>query len=180
MLVNVANPFIFYSLYSIFKSYLWDGSISNGVPVISFGSVDYLPGLRAGLTPFGIEYHMDNYLSFNKMSALVDISYGDQTFHDSWGGVGVHIQNIYSPENFSFDLSINVWNQPELKFGYNPAEIKGGGIGGAFSVRGYYNFPGIEFPLAAVLELGYKSVGFIEGYELDSSPIFMIGLALRN
>jgi hypothetical protein len=30
------------------------------------------------------------------------------------------------------------------------------------------------------MQLGYKTAGYIEGYDLDASPIFMIGLGYKN
>jgi len=180
MMLNAANPFVIYSIYSIVKTYLWDGSRSNAVPALRFGNIGYLPALRAGLTPFGIQYHFDNYLRYKNIVSLIDLSYGDQAFFDSWGGAGISIRNIYQTRSLSFDVNGNIWKQPELQFGLNPTISKGGGIGEAFSVRGYYNFSDPESPIWAVLELGYKTTGFLEGYNLDSSPILLIGLALQN
>ena len=180
MIINAANPFVFYSMFSILKTFMWDGDKSNAVPTISFGAVNYLPGLRAGLTPFGVEYHFENYFRFNNKVSLVDISYGDQTFFDSWGGIGVFIQNIFEANNSSFDLHCNFWKQPGIKFVRIPSESKDSGFGAAFSVRGYFDFPNSDFPFLAVLELGYKSTGFLEGYDLDAAPILMVGFALRN
>jgi hypothetical protein len=179
MMINAVNPFLFYSLYSMIKTYLWDGNQSNEVPMISFGDVKYLPSLRAGFTPFGIEYHLDNYIILKNITSLIDIRYGDKTFYNTWGGVGIYVQNIKRLTRFSFDVNLNIWKQPGLKFGNDKAELKGNGIGGAFSIRGYYDFPNTEIPVSAILELGYKSIGFQEGYSLDSSPILALGLALR-
>ena len=114
------------------------------------------------------------------MVSLIDISYGDQAFYDSWGGIGINIQNVYQTQSLSLDLNGNFWKQPELQFGLNPTVSKGGGIGSAFSIRGYYNFSDPTSPVSAVLELGYKSTGFLEGYNLDASPILIAGLAFRN
>ncbi len=180
MMLNAANPFIVYSLYSILKTYLWDGDISNEVPAISLGEFQYLPALRAGFTPFGIEYHLENYFRYKGTASLLDISYGDQTFHESWGGLGIEVRNIYSPRNFSFDVSVNLWNQPGVKFKSDNAQIDGKGIGGALAVKGYYDIPDMNLPVSLVLELGFKSIGFIEGYSLDSSPIFAVGIAVRH
>lgn len=179
MIINVVNPFLFYSLYSIIKTFLWEGNESNKVQMISFGDVKYLPALRAGFTPFGVEYHLENYLRWKDITSLIDIKYGDKTFYNNWGGAGILVQNIYKPPKFSFDVNLNIWKQPGLKFGNDKAELKGKGIGGAFSIRSYYDFSNTKLPISAVLELGYKSIGFLEGYSLDSSPIFALGLALR-
>ncbi|MBU1700691.1 MAG: hypothetical protein KJ970_00265 [Candidatus Eisenbacteria bacterium] len=176
--INVANPFLYYSLFSILKVYMWDGNSSGGISTLKLGGIDYLPSLRAGLTPFGIEYHLENYLRHRNTVSLIDFRIGDQTFHDSWGGLGVFIQNIYEPKPFSFDMHVDIWNQPEIQLRSNPTAHRGGGMGGAFSVRGHYNLSDSKHPLSAALEIGYKSIGFLEGYNLDASPILLIGLAL--
>jgi hypothetical protein len=180
MILNAVNPFVFYSLYSILKTYLWDGSSTNSVSALRFGNIKYLPALRAGLTPFGVQYYLENYIHYKNTVSLIDISYGDQAFYDSWGGIGVYIQNIYQSRNYSFDVSGNIWKQPELEFGLNPTVSKGGGTGGAFSVRAYYNFSDPQSPISAVIELGYKSAGFLEGYNMDASPVLMAGFALKK
>ena len=108
MMINVVNPFLIYSLYSIIKTYLWDGNQSNAVPMLKFGNVKYLPGLRAGFTPFGIEYHLDNYLRFKDMTSLIDLRYGDKTFYDGWGGVGILVQNIYNSRIIFSELFLSL------------------------------------------------------------------------
>ncbi len=180
MMWSLANPFIAYSLYSILKTYLWDGSVTTDVPTIHIGDFNYLPSLRTGLTPFGLEYHFENYLMFEDVVAFVDLSFGDQSFHKGWGGIGIHLQNIYSHQNLSFDLNVNILKQPGLRFGFSDPIIHGDGMGGSLSVRGYYDFKNNGIPLSAVCELGYKSVGFVEGYTLDSQPIIKVGLAVQN
>ena len=83
--------------------------------MIKVAGIDYLPMLRMGFTPFGLEYHFENYIRHNDISALVDIKYGDQTFHSSWGGLGIDVQNIYNNNQFVMDVKLDVWTQPELK-----------------------------------------------------------------
>ncbi len=180
MAINAVNPFVFYSLYSILKTYLWDGEQSTRIPTIPLGTVDYLPGLRAGWTPFGVAYHLDNYLRFGSRVVLVDLSLGDQTFHDSWGGINVDLLNIFTLNNFSFDMNGNLWNQPGIDFEKISSASTDDGFGGAFSLRGYYNFANTDLPISTVLELGYKTAGFMEGYQLDAVPILMVGLAWYN
>jgi hypothetical protein len=104
---------------------------------------------------------------------------GNQTFHKSWSGLGVAFQNIYAHDKFSANVNLDVWKQPALRFTSIPGTSKGGGVGGAFSIRGYYDFNETDHPLAAVIELGYKSVGFLEGYQFDATPLFRIGMGIR-
>lgn len=177
--LSLANPFLVFALYAGLKTYMVDGNTSSALPTLALGEIDYLPLLRTGLTPFGLEYHLENYFRFGEVVSLVNLRVGDGAFHTSWGGVGFAFQNIYSRGEFSADVNLDVWKQPELKFGGIPGKSKGGGIGGAFSMRGYYNFSDARSSLAAVIELGYKSVGFLEGYQFDASPVFRIGIAIK-
>lgn len=191
--VNIANPFFFYSIYCFLKTYLWEGRAASGFPVIHVGRVRYLPILSSIMTPFGIEYNLENYLRIGSTTSLIDLKVGDQTFHSSWGGLGLQFQNIASWNGCSADVDVDIWKQPELMVTGNqviwyrngwtiydtPGAWKGGGFGGAVSIRGYYHFNAFGNSLAAVAEIGYKSVGFDEGYSLDASPILMIGIGYR-
>lgn len=178
-LISLANPYLYYSLYAILKTYIWDGNISTGFPMLNIGGIEYLPSFRIGWAPFGLEYHMENFMKVKSRVLLVDLRIGDQTFYKSWGGVGVLARNFYENNQFSFDVRLDVWKQPQIELG-DPRIYKGGGLGGGFSLRSHYKIEGSQYPIAAVLELGYKSPGFLEGYPLDSSPIIMFGIAIRN
>lgn len=177
--LSLVNPYLYYSLYSMVKTYLWDGEISTDIPMLNIGGVQYLPAFRVVWAPFGLEYHMDNFLRVKKRAVWLNLRIGDQTFYKSWGGVGVLVKNFFESNRFSLDVRLDVWKQPEIELG-DPRVYKGGGLGGGFSLRGYYHFTGPQDPIAAVLELGYKSPGFLEGYVLDSSPILMFGFAINH
>jgi hypothetical protein len=178
-MISIANPYLFYSVYAVVKTYLWDGSVSTGFPMLKIGGIEYLPSFRIGLAPFGIEYHMENFLRVKDKVIWVDLRLGDQTFYESWGGVGLLVKNFYGSDRLSFDVRLDVWKQAEIELG-DPRVYKGGGLGGGFSVRSHYHFESPRGAIAAVLELGYKTPGFVEGYVLDSSPIIMFGLAIRH
>lgn len=178
-MISLANPYLFYSLYAMLKTYLWDGSVSTEFPMLNVGGIEYLPSFRIGWAPFGIEYHMENFLRMNNKVVWLDLRIGDQTFYKSWGGIGVLVKNFYENDRLSMDARLDMWKQPEIELG-DPRIYVGGGLGGGFSVRSYYCFEGQSSNIAAVLELGYKSPGFLEGYYLDSSPIIMFGIAIRN
>jgi hypothetical protein len=179
MKLSYANPFYYFSIYYFLKTFLWDGKSASGFPTLHFRRVRYLPVLRSGLTPFGPEYHLENYLRFGETTSLIDVRIGDRTFCGSWGGIGASFFNIVAWRRYFTDLDISIWNQPKLLLGEAPGTPKGGGLGGAFSIRGYYDFPNSLNSFSAVIELGYKSVGFLEGYPLDASPIFTIGIGYR-
>jgi hypothetical protein len=180
-MTNLANPFLFYALYTSLKTYIWYGNPSNKIPMFSIKGIDYLPSFRMGLAPFGPEYHLENYFQAKNTIFLLDLRIGDNTFHKSWSGIGLFCQNIYENKRFSLDAKLDVWKQPEIEIGgENSITLKGGTIGGAFSIRGHYDFTSSQYPISAILELGYKSPGFLEGYALDSSPIIMFGIGIHN
>lgn len=178
--LNLANPFLLYVLFAQLKTYLWDGNNSSGFPVFHVKGTDYLPCLRMGLTPFGPEYHLENFLRAGDKVLLVDLRIGDQTFYESWGGIGLYVQNICGNRRLSVDLDLDVWNQPEIEVGGDSITSKGGGLGAAFSVRSHYGIIGAQSPISAVVELGYKSAGYLEGRVSDSGPIIMFGIAFRD
>jgi hypothetical protein len=170
---------LFASLYSMMRTYLWDGNTSNDLPMLRVGPVGYLPGLRIGLAPFGLEYHVDNYLRWGRRAALVEVRVGDTAFHHRWGGVGVRLRNLYERKRASIDANVHLWDQPGLELGPAPTGLKGQGFGGAASVRCYFTLARPSTPVSAVVELGYKSAGFLPGYRLKAAPIVTVGIAGR-
>ncbi|MBC8479318.1 MAG: hypothetical protein H8D46_02540, partial [FCB group bacterium] len=180
MNLDLLNPFAIYSMWTILKTYLWNGDVSNKLFCLNLGEVRYLPSLRTGLTPFGIQYHLENYFRYRQMVGLIDVSLGDQTFYNSWGGLGILVQNVYEKDRLSLNLKCDFWDQPQLRLGENADPLSESKTGGAVSVRVYYDLPGTTYPWAAVFEAGYKSEGFLEGYAFDASPVLLIGVAIRN
>lgn len=176
--LNALNPFIFYSIYAIVKTYLYDGKSSGRVPVITIRDWRYLPLIRTSWTPFGIEYHFENYLNKNSRTYLVDLRYGDRSFTNPWAGAGIYAQNLYSYRRLNFDFYTEAWNQPELNLDRNAGFSYEKKPGFATSVRTNYNFENFQVPVRTFVELGYKSRGFIEGYDLNSSLIFSFGLGV--
>lgn len=177
--IGLINPLLWYSMFAQFKSYLWDGKTTTKVPMIPLGEVGYLPALRMSLTPFGPEYHFENYIRFRSMVALADLHIGDTTFYDSWGGFDLGLQNLVHQGRISVDLELAAWNQPGVELERNIQGMVGEGAGGAFSCTAHIDLREEESPLSAAIQLGYKTGGFLEGWDLDASPIFAIGLGYR-
>mgnify|MGYP007032850742 CR=1 FL=1 len=174
---NALDPLLFISIYNGLMKYLWSGDPISRIPMLKFGSIKYLPSMHIGLTPFGVETHLENYLIIDEVLYTIMFSKGDETFHSGWGGLGAQISYPFAQSDFSMDVSINLWNQPALRLGGSETDM-GGGLGGAVSFRSYFRIPNRKIPLKAVVELGYKSAGFLEGYTLDTSPIIQLGLQL--
>ncbi len=175
--LETLDPFIWYSIYNNFVSYLWGGKPVGHIPKLRFTHFEYLPSVHIALTPFGVESQLENYLIIDEVLYMVNLRLGDESYYQSWGGLGFLVSYPFARSLFSADLSVDVWQQPAIKLGGNEREY-GGGLGGAFSVRGYFKIPEAIPPMKAIVELGYKSVGFLEGYPLDASPVFVLGIQL--
>ncbi|MEJ2567403.1 MAG: hypothetical protein P8Z50_00760 [candidate division WOR-3 bacterium] len=161
-IINLADPFLFYALYTQLKTYIWDGNLPGKLPMISIKGIDYLPSFRMGLAPFGPEYHLENYFRLKNKVLLLDLRIGDPTFYKSWGGIGLFAHNVYENKRFSLDVKFDIWKQPGIEIGGEDSiTLKGGGLSGAFSIRGYYDFTSSQYPISAILELGYKSPGIL-------------------
>jgi hypothetical protein len=179
-LVNLINPFLWYSLFVQFKTYIYDGNTNAGLPMLRLGSIYYMPSMRMNLTPFGPEYHLENYLQIRSLVSCLDVRIGDQTFYQDWWGLGMLFQNIYAKNRFSLDGNLDIWQQPKLEIEGNSFSSTDKGLGAAFSLRGHYDFTNSRYPISFIAELGYKSSGFLQGYVLDASPIILVGLGIRN
>ena len=174
--IDLVNPFVFFALYTGLKTFMWDGDGTMTLPVIRIGAIEYLPLLRTALTPFGLEYHFENYVRNKTMTSLIDVRIGDQSFYPAWGGIGVILQHAFTNNDFSTDVYLDLWKQPALKFNTIPGISKGGSFGGALSLRGIFNLTNENRSLSGILEIGYKTVGFLEGYRYDASPVFRFGV----
>jgi hypothetical protein len=146
--------------------------------MINLGAIQYLPSLRTALTPFGPEYHLENYFRVKNRTSLVDIRIGDETFYNNWWGLGLIVQNIYSNNKLSLDINLDTWKQPKLGLGSHFKSTNNNTMGAAFSVRGFYKITHTQYPVSIVTELGYKSAGFLQGYNLNASTIFLIGISI--
>lgn len=184
-LVNLANPFLAYSMLAGFKAYIWDGSDSWCLPLIRIKGVDYLPSFAMVLTPFGPEYRMENFLRSKHRIGLFEITVGDPTFHKSWGGTGLVLKNICRHRGLATDISLNLWKQPKIELWDSrrrTIESKGG-WGGAFSIRTRFDVMDcVQRGLGAstFIELGCKSAGYLPGYPLGSSLLFMVGFGVGH
>ncbi|MFH2037007.1 MAG: hypothetical protein ABIJ45_11435 [Candidatus Zixiibacteriota bacterium] len=178
--LNLINPFWAHSIYSIFKTYLYDGNETTSLKMIKFGGVEYLPSFKVTFTPFGLQYHFENYIRFLNRFALLNVKIGDSKFYSGWGGIGINCLNLIQHNSFSLDFNIDWWKQPGLEIGRENPSIEGDGSGMAIFARGNLDLNRAESPLYAILKLGYKTAGYLEGYSMDSSPIIMIGIGIRN
>lgn len=176
--INAFNPFVYYSMYTLLKTYIWQGKTYNKLLTINLGGIRYLPVIRTGLSPFGVEYHIENYISFNTKGMLIDYSFGDKSFTEPWMGLGIIAPDLYTRHNLSVDFNANLWNQPKLDLSKNAVYTEKKEWGIAISSRAYYTFKSSKIPVHPFVEIGYKTKGFVEGYDLNASIILSGGLGI--
>ena len=137
----------------------------------------YMPLIRIGLTPFGIGYYLDNFISNQEQTFLVSLNTGKSPFYTRFfGGIGCKTDELYTYKKYSLDIQANVWYQPKLllKEG-DTLEDKnywGGllGIHNRFKINPYFSIHG------AVL---YKTLGFIEGVVAQDGFMWQAGFSLN-
>lgn len=170
---DALDPFIYAGLWLQLKTYLWSGQASGELPMLRVGDMRYLPSLHIGMTPFGIETVFENYLRRGETLYLLALRRGDETFHSGWGGIGLSVTPLLLRERVSVDVALDLWQQPRLRLG-GRERPRDGGLGGAATLRLHAPFG----TWRTVLELGYKTAGFLEGHVLDAAPIVRVGLQL--
>lgn len=172
--VNLFSPFNYFALYSFFVPYLWHGKNRSGIPLIPLGKFQFLPSLRIGLTPYGTEFIQENYLKKGEQLHIVSLRLGQPTFHRFWG-IGWECWNLLDRKHFRLDSRIDLWNQPELVLGDEDGFVSQSGWGGSAVVTG--NLKNINpLRIGVLVELGYKTAGFLEGEQLQKGIVFRIGL----
>lgn len=185
-IVSWLDPFTFYSAYA-WLHYFWSGKEGH-IPMIKIGPYGYLPGLRMGLTPFGPEFFLENYLTKNKNPVYFygkGGAYGGNTYL----GIGWFAPKIWQLGIWSIGARFDAWWQPKLlltplpestfsiNFKTNPNPNQplypyseqhdkslGGAISALVSVEAYKR-------LGFQVEGGYKSKGFLPGNSLFGAPI---------
>ena len=188
--INLGDPFTFYALYSWFH-YLSSGKETK-IPMIASC---YLPGLRLGLTPFGPEVFLENYLLYKKRLLYFYVKGGDHA-DNKYLGLGGFVPHALSLDRWSFGLRIDLWRQPKLLLSpgavpfldidftarpdpRNPLypsseqhEIRYGGAGSLLVWFRGSPVWGFES------ELGYKAQGFLPGYSLYAAPTARLAFTL--
>jgi len=174
--INMLDPFLYFSLYAYFKTYLWSGDESVPVPMIKWGGARYLPSFHLGLTPFGPEYYFENLVVKNGRIYDVYLRYGNPTFHKFWG-MGAHVMNLVKGARISLDARVDIWNQPPLLLGGERMTETGGGWGGSIQGAVYYRLFKNRPLFHLTAQAGYKTAGFLKGEQLAGGFILRVGIS---
>lgn len=184
--INFADPFTYYALYA-WIYYAFFGKEAP-IPMIPLWKCGYLPGLRLGLTPFGPEYFLDNFLVFHDRPFYFYCKAGSQS-GNTYYGAGFYAEKIYTWSQWSLGARLDLWRQPKLLLNqgripfidlvlednktpepplYPSSKQHAMHHGIGLSVIGTYTLSekcGLE------AEAGYKTSGFVPGESLFAAPI---------
>ena len=184
-LINYLDPFSWFSTYA-WWNYVVSGK-KTSIPMISIKSYKYLPSARLGLTPFGPEYYLENFLIKENRPTYFYLragSFAGMTFT----GVGIESPSLWQLGSFPLGLRLDLWNQPKVDFSddhyslsalakmkFQGVDIKNSrpGLSLSFITQKKLWKEGSLF-----LQLGGKTRGFVPGESLEPSLIVRCGLTL--
>jgi hypothetical protein len=184
--MNLGDPFTYYSIYA-WLHYVSSGKESK-IPMIPLFGYGYLPGIRLGLTPFGPEYFVENFL-LKENRPIYFYAKGGRHAKNNYFGLGMYASKIWTVRKWSFGLRFDGWVQPklllqqasknifEIDFAKPPnsksplypySEQYDMRVGAAGSVLVSWKIDRLS---GLDTELGYKAQGFLPGYSLKASPV---------
>lgn len=175
-LINILNPFQYFSLYAYFSGYLWSGKENGALPMINIWNVKYLPSFRLGLTPFGPEFYLENFIVFTKRIINLYFRYGEPTFHKFYG-LGLKAIDLIHNQKLSVNARLDIWHQPSILLGGESAEAAKAGLGGALFGTVFYRISRAASSIHLRVQIGYKTPGFLEGEKLGRGFIGRIGIS---
>ncbi len=181
-LINLIDPFTYLSTYAWFK-YVFSGKEMK-LPI------RYIPSVRLGLTPFGPEYFLDQYLLKNRPIYFY-VKGARHAKNTSFGG-GLFAPTLFQKKGWSLGMRFDFWNQPKLLlqegrfslrrldlrerankknplYSFHDQHTMRYGCGGSF-IGSYQKNRALGFEI----EIGGKTAGFLPGYSLYASPVVRI------
>jgi hypothetical protein len=174
-LINVLDPFQYFSLFTYFVTYLWSGNESFQLPMISLWGFQYLPSFHLGLTPFGPEFYFEHFFLYKEKILNFFLRYGEPTFHQFWG-LGVEAIDLISYKDISINPRFNLWNQPALLLGGEKITHGNSGLGFSVFITALLRISNTRPAIRLVGEIGYKTSGFVPGEMLSEGFSFRAGL----
>jgi hypothetical protein len=175
----LTDPINFYAFKSVFYDYIVKGRHSSRIGMIKLSNrLKYLPRFRFEYTPYGPELVYQNYFKLNSKLMLFSFSHSDPNLPNSWRVVA-NIWNLKSSDNLSFNLSGQIWNQPNIEFYQNDKLIAYVGFGGQFISTVNYDISKDKNLYGFTLQVGYKSTGYAIGEQLNKGLIIRGGLTFK-
>jgi len=173
------DPMNFYALKSVFYDYIIKGRHSPRVGMIKLTKrLKYLPRFRFEYTPYGPELVYQNYFKLDSKLMQFSFSHSDAALPNSWR-FSANIWNLKSSDHLSFNLSGQIWNQPNIEFYQHDKLIASEGLGGQFISTVNYDISKDQNLYGFTLQAGYKSTGYAIGEQLNKGLIIRGGLTFK-
>lgn len=194
-LLNFLDPFTYYAFYAWWNFVITGESFT--FPMIPIGQYRYMPSFRLGLTPFGPEFFLENFLVKNNHPIYFYFKWGKYA-GNRYYGLGIEQSNVYTWHGIEIGYRLDLWRQPRVLFQrgalqaeqlfafpsvdlvpplYPQSTLDKKQYGVAFSLM-LQKTLGLEW-LSLYLEPGFKTAGFLPGQALRMAPIFRGGFAFR-
>lgn len=169
ILWDLLDSGLFTSLYGIGK-YIYDGTPAVSFKMIDIQGYEYLPAARTIFAPWGLEFQVQNFIRTPNHKLLqVNLRYGGHAALNSFG-IDFMFAPIWQYKKFYFSNQVSIWRQPNLIYA-NAAVAK--------AQFGFADFISIEYKafknFGLVMDLGYKTAGFIQGFQLANDVILRFG-----
>jgi len=178
--VGLLDPLSLYALYGVLAAHVVDGRDTLGVPMLRVAGLRYLPALGYSLTPVGPEFHSVHRLRAGGRGLTVDLRLGDGRLGRTWG-VSAATVDAWRSGRLGLDLRAALWDQPRFSLDGEAGSGSGPRPGGLLSVRARWRFgrPRAGLQLSGlILELGYKTRGYLRGERLDRGLVIRGGMGL--
>jgi hypothetical protein len=175
-LLMLADPMLAYAGYAWAVSYMFFGRTSGAVPMIPLPhEIRYLPALRFEMTPYGTAVTTEhNFVRLDRLTSL-SVGVGDTGREHAWD-VGIESRNVLQRARLRGDFAVKVWRQPVLDAPPNAQTFMTGALGTATAWIWFGGNAGSAKRAAVLLEVGYKSDGFVRGERLHAGPIVRVGM----
>jgi hypothetical protein len=182
-LISFADPFLYASLWS-YGRYIVTGHAYARMPMLRMGMVEYLPAFNLGLSPFGPEFIMHNYVRSARRLWEATVRVGDPTYSTFFGGslrvdpvlLGLSIGDV----PVLLDGEVSLWYQPVLPIPDDHpillAGIGDGGLGGLIAIA---TDVAVLPRCGLTVQLVAKTDGFVPGEPLRGGLYLRAGLSFR-
>lgn len=181
-LVNLLDPFTYYSIYAWWR-FVVSGKHTR-IPMIRIGSYQYIPGARLGLTPFGPEYYLENFLVKDNKPIYFYLRGGNFS-NQTYLGFGVEHAYLWNLESLPWGLRLDCWIQPHHAYNNLHYSLENLHKERHFTTQPHNPFFGLALTVighkklwshsAFYFQIGGKTVGYLEGETLQPSLIARIG-----
>lgn len=179
LLSIVLDPINYYAFNSIFNGYLFNGRTSSKIHFIRLNErLHYFPKVSFNFAPYGVEFNLQNYFMRDGQLYSFTLSHNDGAFEKAWR-ISANGWNVIKNAQMRYSFGMEIWQQPNLSFYNGEALENAQGLGGAILSTVHYDFLNAQNKFGIMLQLLYKTKGFMKGEMLTDGLIGRGGLTLK-